>query len=182
MKIVDTLVDDPRRRGEYKNPRLYVEIDEDLRETGDAFCNEDPHSSAVFEVTPHGPFAMVDLLTPHGGSEYADLGVVNVLGFYKDKLVDVTVLTPKEEIDVAMGLNRARRLLRKHDLRWRYVLDDVAGQNGRLAWRLVEFTPRCIKCDSIADAEPFYRGTHLPMCTRHLSEHNKMIRRLRVNS
>lgn len=182
MKILSASVSDPRTEGTYRNPYLVLEVDEDVRETaapevlGEAWL-----------LTRHGPFLAVDSAVKRAERRKAgemwheaDLGDFNVTRLYKDKLVEAVVQSPDEEIDLAMPLDRARRLLRRHVPDWKYILDDVAGQNGKLQWRLMTPYQRCVQCQSQIEGEVYYRGTYLPLCAFHTSEHNKMIRSKRV--
>jgi hypothetical protein len=185
MKILSATVTDPRRGGEYRNPYLTITVDERISETDTPKTFGGPHTD--WKVVPHGPFVAVDIYKADvdgGRWEAGDLGLFNTSGFWKDRLVEVTVCEPGNfEIDLAMSLNRARRLIRKYDISWRYTMDDIAGQHGKVLWRLMPHgLPTCIKCDKNFREEVYYRGTHLPLCDTHLSEHNKLIRNLRTRT
>lgn len=177
MKIIDAYISDPRREGEFRNPYLTVEVDENVKETGE------PVNHLKWEIAQHGPFTAIDEVELNGRHKDGDLGVFNTLNLHKHRFVEVVVVSPEEEIDLSISLDRARRMLRKYDLGWRYVLDDVAGQHGKLLWRLVEQVPMCVEDVNIrAVTDVYYRGTHLSLCARHHAAHNKFIRDLRVNS
>jgi hypothetical protein len=135
----------------------------------------------VWRIIPHGPFVAVD---SYDGNEWGegDLGAFNTTGLYRSRLVDVLIYSPVEEIDLAMSLDRARRLLRKHCEGWGYVLDDVAGQHGKLIWRLVNRRAVCVTCGQPSFGEVYYKGTYLTYCGPHMAEHNRKVRHLRVNS
>lgn len=177
MKITDAEVSDSRREGVLKNPYLMVLTDENIIETGE------PRGYNNWRLIPHGPFFAVDWQADRF-SEWTngDIGTFNVASIRPKKLVEVLVVSPDEEIDLAMDLDRARRLVRKYQPTWRYILDDVAGQHSKLQWRLVEKNPRCIECGLPAVDEVYHRSTYLPLCGKHISQHNRKIQHLRVNS
>lgn len=179
MKFLNAAVYDPRKAGEYEAPYLLLTVDENIRETGDPV-----ELGSSWKTILHGPFVAVDSFDPAQQvfKPVENLGAFNASGNFSKRLVEVCIISPDEEIDLAMDLLRARRLLRKFDLGWKYLLDDVAGQHGELLWRLVEDKPRCVQCGEPAYNEVYFKSTHLPLCSQHLAEHNRKIRHLRVNS
>lgn len=183
MKILNAEVIDPRKRGDYRNPYLLVEVDEEIHATKDFKYHDD------WRIEHHGPFLYVECRQPDaewisavGESMRASLAAFNTTRIIDRALVDVLVVTPEYEHDFWMDLGRARRLLRKHANAWKYVLDDVAGQHGGVLWRLTEEKPSCTVCGKPATGEAYYRGTHLNYCEQHMSEHSRKVRHLRVNS
>lgn len=180
MKILSASIIDPRRGGEYRNPYLALEVDEEIRQTGETSAYGAINGDWL--VIPHGPFVAVDW---QAGDyiEHGNLGLFNTTDHYRSKLVEVEVNSPDETIDLAMPVDRARRLLRKHMLSWKFIMDDVAGQHGKVEWRLVRIgLSPCIKCGEPSVQEVYFRGTHLNLCDHHVTEHNHKIRNMRIKS
>lgn len=181
MKITAASVTDPRREGEYRNPYLVLTVDEELVETRDVIVLGGINCDWL--VVPHGPFFAVDYQDkPDLGQRKGDVGLFNTTGLWESRLVDVLVVGPDYEYELCMGLDRARRLLRKFNLPWRLVLDDVAGQHGKLLWRLQQVHSTCVDCGAPAMTEVYYSGTHLTYCRTHEAAHNRKVRHLRVSA
>lgn len=179
MKILNVAVIDPRRRDDYKNPYLNIEIDVELNETGEARKSTDGH----WRVIPHGPYFAVDhAVLLENTWQNANLGKFNVTHFHREALVECMVTTPSEVIDLALGLDRARRLLKRHAPDWHYIMDDLAGQRGEALWRLAQSPLLCVTCNKPAVGEAFFRQTHLAFCSSHVNQHNARVRNMRTSS
>lgn len=176
MKFQNAYVDDPRKRGEHFNPILVIEIDENLRETSTRY--DLPLKN--WRITSYGPFIGVDQFDSIEGWAEGEIGDFNTAGLHREALVDVLVYSPDEEMNLAIGLDRARRTLRKYDSGWQFVLDDLAGQHGQLIWRLQQQPLTCITCERPASAEAYYAGTYMPYCSEHMYLHNRRVRNLRT--
>jgi hypothetical protein len=188
VKIVNATVLDPRKEGEYRNPQLQLVVDEEIIETREPIVLKtfvQDGTDFDYVITPHGPFFAVDHVlhaVPGDVITAADIGQFNSSGLWESRLVDVIINSPEHEYELSMGLDRARRLLRKHNLPWRLVLDDVAGQHGKLLWRLQQHPLQCVECHRLATIEVYYSGTHLPYCRIHEAAHNRKVRHLRVSA
>lgn len=181
MKIISAAVLDPRREGHYRNPRLVVNVDEEIIETRAPITLTG--STVNWIVVPHGPFFAIDMQNKADlGQTQADMGVFNTAGVWESRLVDVLVVSPDHEYELSMGLDRARRLIRRSNLQWRFILDDVAGQHGKLLWRLQQHPLMCVDCTRPATTEVYYSGTHLALCPTHEAAHNRKVRHLRVSA
>lgn len=200
MKILRTIVQDPRKFGTFKDPFITITVDEPVYEIADAV----QVPSVPYRLIPCGPFYAVEYQTgPNHWQDISlgnsgDIGELNKYGLIKDQLFPVTVMTPpiepvpdEEELDLAMMVPRVRRLLRKELGRtWKLIVDEEAALTGLLKWRVERSDPLCYggaapysdRCANSPIQTVMQKGTHLPLCTKHLRAHEAELRTARLST
>lgn len=194
MNITDLAIEDRRKHGHYADPVIELRVDEPIFEQADPIYVETvlPGCRAI----PCGPFYAVEHQV--GQNQWDEpkglamaLGEWNKYGLIRDQLMPVRVVTPEDELDLAMFVPRVRRLLRRHQGNtWQVQVDEEAALLGFLQWRVERSDPLCYggaapyadRCSRIPHQTIVHKGTHLSVCTTHLRQHSDRMRASRRKS
>lgn len=176
MKILDASVIDLREEGRYVDPFIELKVDEFVEETGEPriYKNHKPH----VRVVPCGPFVAVEeQMGKDGWTDIdVDLGKFNSLGLHREQLIGVHVVTPEETLELQMGVQRARRLLKRHEPDWQILPSEAAALQARILWRVENLRPHCFECSLAPVQTVWYGGAHVPLCKTHLDKHTSRVR------
>jgi len=173
MKILSAWIKDPSLEGHLSPPLLAVEVDEP---PGVTIPPED--FAGGWKVGKYGPFVSYE---QEGAKPSAGDFNVRFRGRFP-VVVDILLLTPEFEYDCySIPLSRARQLIRKHDPRWRLLISDREGEQGRITWIPVETDSPCrywlpekkTTCGAKPSRLIRVRSIDLPMCAQHVEIHNQ---------
>lgn len=127
---------------------------------------------------------------PQYSTDPADVGFLNKIGLIREQLFPVLVDAPDDSGQpLSMEVPRLRRLLRKHTGRtWNLIIDEEAGLRGLLKWRLESSLGLCYgghmpnsdRCDADAARVLVVNDTHLPLCPKHVRDHEARLRAART--
>lgn len=174
MKILDAHVVDPRTAGKYVDPYIELKVDEFVEETDEPRYRDDMPG---LRIIPCGPFTAVEEMSGIGWTDELDLGKFNALAFHREQLIGVQVVTPEETLPLALGVQRARRLLRKHCSEYHILPSEPAALQARILWRVEKVNPKCFQCSLAPVQTVWYGGAHVPLCRRHFDQHTSRVRR-----
>lgn len=186
MKILDLNIIDPRDTGAHMDPWIELKVDEEVEETDDP--RYPPRLEHQWRMIPCGPFVSVEYYRNGSWNDTVDLGTFNTLNFARDQLIEVRPVWESGHDNVAMGVPRVRRLIRKHAPDWHIIVNETAAMRGRVLWRVERIKPRCIGLDhglhcTVAPVTTvWYGGAHVNLCKHHLAHHNNRVRDLRKSS
>jgi len=193
VRIKSAWVDDPLKGGTISPCELTIEVDAFPETTIEPEVYQSSDTEVWF-VGKRGPFVTYWYhQLPNGlWATVGQDGRFNVFfsGVFTP-IVQVTVgIDTGDEWIVDSGswnlpLSRARQLLKKYDPSWRLHLSERSGNNGELAWKLVELGPGCRfwldgldrccgkKCVQTVTASGWDGPVDMPVCEQHLHQHNR---------
>lgn len=198
MNITDLNIEDVRKRGIYSDPVVELKVDEPIFEQARPVF--DGRKSLQYRVVPCGPFYAVEHRVDLGEvydswGDYTEtlpvgeFGDLNSSGLLTEQLMPVRVVTPEDVLDLAMFVSRVRRLIRRYDydVDWHVAVDEQAAMFGSLKWRVELSSPTCYggatpnsaHCSQRPEHTIVHKGTHLPICTKHLRAHQDRMRSAR---
>lgn len=200
MNITALRIEDVRKRGIYSDPTVELEVDEPVFEQAQPLF--DGRKSLQYRLVPCGPFYAVEYRKNLGWTygewdDYTEslpvgaFGDLNSSGLIKNQLMPVRVVTPEDVLDLAMFVSRVRRLVRRHGSNtWQVQVDEEAALLGSLQWRVERIRPICYggavpfadRCSLTPSQTIVHKGTHLPLCTKHLRAHQNRMRSARKSA
>lgn len=175
MKIINAWIDDPTLVGRFDPPKLCVEVTEEPSVT-----IEPEEFAGGWIVGKYGPF--VNYTHPDQPTA-SDFNIRFRTRF--PVVVDITLLTPNNEIDgFSLPLTRARQLVRKYANAWKLAVSDRTAESGGLLWVPTLIHPTCRHYesqsrlrDAVCHKTParFVRigGAEVPLCGEHIEIHNR---------
>lgn len=192
MRIKSAWVDDPLQGGTVSPCELTIEVDEFPETTIEPEVYQSSDTE-VWYVGKRGPFVTYEW---HNlGGAFATIGKdgkfnVSFSGVFTPIVQVVVGIDTGDEWIVDPGswnlpLSRARQLLKKYDPSWRLHLSERSGNNGELAWKLVELGAGCRywllgldkccgkKSVQTVTASGWDGPVDMPMCEQHLHQHNR---------